>query len=783
MQHLNSRGPLGPVLGRLSLFAGVAVMLTAPVLVAVTGCGEREEVAEAALDRLPPPDEAAAESAAAGGAAADADWAEDDVTVLGPAGLPASDGPAGLSPSPAPDELPAGLGDPQPEGGQPFGLMPRDDMADLPEMRSEPPENSFARPFDPAAAAGPEPGGLQPADSSPAAGLAPGLRQDAAAGGLFDPIPQSTDGAAGEALPPAGLNPAAAGPFAEPLAGTPAPLMPPVTAQFGDLPNELRDAAGGMTPRPLREDQTFPQVTEDDFPLADAAPSDGVPADVAPPAADLAPTANVLPGNRVAFADQGPVASALGTPSEMLVAAPAAGEGDAVKEYSPIFVDWPKPEFTLFLSGRQDGYIEPCGCSGLKNQKGGINRKYTLLTQLKEKGWNPIGLDVGGQSKRLGPQANIKFHSIIEAYRKMGYQAVGFGPTELGLTELVNDVVAGNPPFVCANVNAYDINATHRVIQVGSRKIGVTAVLGESMKKKVHSNDGVTVGSATDGLAAVWPKLKAAEADLYVLLAHASLEETKALAAQFPGFQIVVTAGGYGEPAAEPELLNDGRTMMVEVGTKGMFVSTVGYFGPGKPLRYQRVTLDARFKDAQPMLDIMRDYQKELEAAGLSGLALKPVPHPSGRTFVGSKACIDCHEDEYDIWKKTPHAHALQTLITPPERYNTSRHFDPECIACHVVGWEPQKYFPFKSGYLGVEETPKLHNVGCENCHGPGSTHVDAEYGDIDATDEQIELYRKQVTIKLDDAEDMCKQCHDLDNSPDFHEPGAFEKYWEKVEH
>ena len=29
----------------------------------------------------------------------------------------------------------------------------------------------------------------------------------------------------------------------------------------------------------------------------------------------------------------------------------------------------------------------------------------------------------------------------------------------------------------------------------------------------------------------------------------------------------------------------------------------------------------------------------------------------------------------------------------------------------------------------------------------------------------------------------MCYECHDLDNSPDFHKDGAFDEYWSKVEH
>ena len=73
--------------------------------------------------------------------------------------------------------------------------------------------------------------------------------------------------------------------------------------------------------------------------------------------------------------------------------------------------------------------------------------------------------------------------------------------------------------------------------------------------------------------------------------------------------------------------------------------------------------------------------------------------------------------------------------------------------------------------------------MGCENCHGPGSKHVAAENGDIDASDEDLQKYRLQMRLPLKEARKTCVQCHDLDNSPDFHEKGAFEKYWKKIEH
>src|SRR4029077_18739729 len=142
-----------------------------------------------------------------------------------------------------------------------------------------------------------------------------------------------------------------------------------------------------------------------------------------------------------------------------------------------------------------------------------------------------------------------------------------------------------------------------------------------------------------------------------------------------------------------------------------------------------------------------------------------------------------------EVFLKTPHSHATDTLVhlDPP------RHFDPECLSCHATGWEPQKFFPFISGYEGLEKTPNLVGNGCENCHGPAAEHVAAESGESGADDAQLEKLRAALRLKIVPNEgnkegqeyakgkvvQMCMQCHDLDNSPEF----DFQKYWPKIEH
>ncbi|WP_202921165.1 multiheme c-type cytochrome [Anatilimnocola aggregata] len=459
----------------------------------------------------------------------------------------------------------------------------------------------------------------------------------------------------------------------------------------------------------------------------------------------------------------------------------------------PLFAGWPEPKLVFLVTGQQQGYIEPCGCTGLANQKGGLARRQSLLNDLREKrGWNVVPVDVGSQSKRFGKQPEIKFQRTAEALRAMGYQAVTLGADDLRLT--AGELTAATNPddqpsiFVSANVAvlARDLQPTYKIIEAGGKKIGITGILGDSLEQKL-AGDELVHEPAAAALEKVSAELKAQNCDLYVLLCHATLEESRKLAAAAPLFDLVVTAGGVGEPTLELEKIPGGKTMMAQVGTKGMYVGVVGVFDDAKqPLRYERVPLDSQWKDSPPMLQLLADYQQQLEQMGLSELGLRPQPHPSGLHFVGSDKCGECHTKAFEVWKNTPHSHATDSLVKPPnERGHIARHFDPECLSCHVTGWEPQKFFPFTSGYTSLTETPLMRHNGCENCHGPGSAHVEAESGTVQLAQAEVTSRRDAMKLSLAGgvAERKCMECHDLDNSPDFHVKGAFEKYWKDVEH
>jgi hypothetical protein len=464
---------------------------------------------------------------------------------------------------------------------------------------------------------------------------------------------------------------------------------------------------------------------------------------------------------------------------------------DPIELNGPIFVDWPKPDAAMLFTGEQYGYLEPCGCTGLENQKGGLKRRHTLIKQLTADGWPLAMLDSGGHSKGYGPQPKIKLRNSIEALQQMGYQAVGLGENDLRF-ELLSIAVNLDPnPLTCANVAILEFDAgfsqRYAVVEVGGLKIGVTAVVGERERKALPESDELVHMPADEALAEVLPKLLAEKCDELVLMCYANVDDSKALAAKFPKFNWVVAGKGGDEPPYQPTKLDHGA-QLIEVGNKGKYAVVVGLYRNATPtFRYQKVPLDVRFDDSPAMQQRMIDYQQELQTLGFEGLGVKPQAHPSGNKFAGSAACADCHYEEFEIFEKTPHAHATDSIVnaSPP------RQFDPECISCHVTGWNDPKYVPWISGYESIEKTPHLTHNGCENCHGPAARHVAAENGDIDVSDEEIEALRKALHMEIVENEGNkegqvegavvknCMECHDLDNSPDF----DFQEYWPAVKH
>ncbi len=477
------------------------------------------------------------------------------------------------------------------------------------------------------------------------------------------------------------------------------------------------------------------------------------------------------------------------------------------EDENDLLKDWKKPLFALFVTGRQSGYIEPCGCTGLYNQKGGLMRRHRVQQLLTKLGWDLILIDAGNQIRRFGQQPVIKLHHTWDGLcNVMKYAAIGFGPDDLktptiDLVQTMSNVTDNTGQFVCANVNPLgaDLQNTFVIVEKAGKKIGITHALDDESIESLKNKDELEVKSLAESLPLAARMM--AGCDLKVLMLQTDAVDTaNQVAAKYPFFDLLVHTTSAGEPEKLPTTIQTGDhvTSLIQVGVKGMYIGVVAYYEEAGKLtmKHERVPLDGRFTDSKPMEKIFENYQNELKSLYLAGklLDIKPKPHPSGFKFVGSEACFDCHQVEFEIWENGvdgeggPHFIATDDIVEPPNhRGHIARHFDPECISCHATGWNPQDMYPYETGFIDLKKDAHLHGNGCENCHGPGSAHVAIEQ----AKDRgqqfpagRLDELRLAMRLTLEQAKnDHCIQCHDADNSPDFLKEGAFEKYWPKIEH
>ncbi|WP_457594001.1 multiheme c-type cytochrome [Hydrogenimonas sp.] len=110
--------------------------------------------------------------------------------------------------------------------------------------------------------------------------------------------------------------------------------------------------------------------------------------------------------------------------------------------------------------------------------------------------------------------------------------------------------------------------------------------------------------------------------------------------------------------------------------------------------------------------------------------------------YVGNTKCRLCHRKFFLGRKKDPHDYAMKSLKEGGYDDN------PKCLPCHSTG------YGVPNGFKSMKETPRLANVQCEGCHGPGNRHVKIARktkkggGFLAGTDNPKVLKR------------MCKACH-----------------------
>ncbi|MEM9702955.1 MAG: multiheme c-type cytochrome, partial [Planctomycetota bacterium] len=488
---------------------------------------------------------------------------------------------------------------------------------------------------------------------------------------------------------------------------------------------------------------------------------------------------------------------------------------------------WERPAVALLFTGEANGYLEPCGCS--ETQNGGVARRSTLLKELRdERGWEVVAADAGGTIRRTRLQAELKFAAMRQALDRMGYGVLNLGAEELrlGMDYLVQHIYDA-PPMLGANTALFGDTTGQTALETGiarvtyfeagGMKIGVTGVVGRSTAGGLADPDAnslIGIGEPEDVLPPALAEMDEAGCDVRVLLSQANPDETERFLTQFPGFHMAVTAGGPEDPVGEPTVVptDAGDAMLLRVGHKGKNAGLIGVYPneQGEPqFTYALLTLSkAAYAHDGEMDAVMASYQQSI-ADNLESIFadLPPASPPRPGGYVGAAKCGECHKKAYAKWLESPHSHAYESLSKGRDSFEgtwVDRKLDPECLSCHVTGWDPQGFFPYEGGYLperlaagspgggidgtqgvsGMERYTLLQAQGCENCHGPGSAHT-ATFEQWQADPNSVtpdELLAANASMRIElatAAQAVCVKCHDGDNSPEF----DFDTYWPKIAH
>jgi hypothetical protein len=462
--------------------------------------------------------------------------------------------------------------------------------------------------------------------------------------------------------------------------------------------------------------------------------------------------------------------------------------GNSGAEKTPkIIADWSAkpPAGILLISGEQDGYPDPCGCT--EGQLGGLGRRYHFLEMLEAKGWPVAKIDLGnlihfrGDSRGGPKQEKIKFEIILQALTAMKYDAVAVGPEDLklpeqGATELLATLLnAPETKFLAANVKpveeglASTIGST-KITKVGPVTVGITAVLDPASFRELQNADPtlLAVKSPDEVIPGVLAELTKS-AQVRVLMVQGPHEEAKRLAEKFPGFDLVVGTSKFEDPDEHAETINGGKTLLVNnIGKKGKYVGVVGFFpGQSPMLQFRRQPLDSRnFRQAEPMRKLIDEtYQQRLKDEGVVETFTRFAngQGPPGATYIGAQACQTCHPKTYEKWTTTKHAKAFEPLLNPKR----NRVYDAECISCHTTG------FGYTSGWVSAEKTPLLKGNQCENCHGPASLH---------ASEPDNATYRQKMHLSAEEADrtNFCTKCHDVDNDHTYNFASSYAQIFHK---
>ncbi len=357
---------------------------------------------------------------------------------------------------------------------------------------------------------------------------------------------------------------------------------------------------------------------------------------------------------------------------------------------------------TVFLTGNALGELQPCGCSG--GQLGGFDRRAVVLNSVGAS--KRLIIDTGCLVEGTSEQDLIKFDTIIHAFYLLEYDLVNLAESDIETAKSQGLLDSTGSTFsIISAYRSADVNVAAKFtkqLPLKEKSVAVT-VAAFDVKAKPTEQIG-KLFSAQPGPETV-NILIINQCDTAIIASIAKLGVVDCLVCPAESDEPIIT----GDPNERP--------LVVSVGRYGKYVGKLQIRATKAAdklsLNFLPVAVKEELPSESSLVQLYKSYQQLVKEANL----LEKYPRfalPNGLEYTGSESCRHCHTYEYEKWSRKAHGRAYATL----ERVGSQ--FDPECVLCHVVGME------YDSGFVSEEKTGHLKDVGCENCHGPGSEHIKA---------------------------------------------------------
>jgi hypothetical protein len=397
----------------------------------------------------------------------------------------------------------------------------------------------------------------------------------------------------------------------------------------------------------------------------------------------------------------------------------------------------PKEAVYVFLTGNALGSLAPCGCS--VHQLGGLDKRPSVWKGIPAD--RRLVADTGNLLLKAGEQDLIKFDIMMQGFSMMGYDLVNLTGADLNIAAL----------------RGYLAGTTFKVTTASdSTGAGTPAVFtkelvlqGEPFTVRVASTD--PRQQAVGDVDAMLPRHEPGRG-LNILIYDAMLDKIDVAAFSGGAVDVLVCLAGSDEP--EHLAKDTGRPFVVSAGRAGKYVGklTAVPSDDGLALAYEGVAVVDTLPSEPALIGLYKNYQQIVKEENLLDKYPRQ-PMPGKLEYLGSKSCRVCHEEQYQKYLTFKHSHAWKTLV------DAGSDADRECVVCHTVGLK------YQGGFVSVQKTPQLRNVGCEECHGPGSKHT-----------ESLGKVKTEVPKP-----DNCTVCHTPENSVNY--AGHEAEYRSKIVH